>query len=83
VWWDAAKERWCAELNHRGERIYIGTFEAEEHAAIAADRLALHVGLGPVNFPERDLAPASLETLRAERFEAGRPATKRAAPLRS
>lgn len=63
---------WLAYVNVHGQHRGIGVYRTEEAAAVAHDRATLH--LLPVladaarrNFPERRLAPASIEALKKER----------------
>ncbi len=54
-------------FNHRGEKYVAAGYRTERDAALAADRLARYVGRTLLNFPEKRLAPASLDELRLER----------------
>ena len=59
---------WAIGMERGGERCSLEGFRDEEQAAMAYDRLALHVlGASAVrNFQERDCHPASVQQLRAE-----------------
>ena len=68
--WETFYGRWAALLYESQPKhaIRIAHFESEEEAAIAHDRVALHRWgrTAERNFPERDLAPASVENIRRE-----------------
>jgi hypothetical protein len=57
-------DTWLVRFHHRGEELHASGFESADEAAIAVDRLRLHLGLPPINFPERRLKPATLAELK-------------------
>jgi hypothetical protein len=71
VHWDAPVGRWTATITLAGpppRAVRIARFDREEDAAVAWDRVSIHLrGLtAPRNFPDRLLAPASIEEIRRE-----------------
>lgn len=71
VHWVTGSQRWMAFVIIDTTCTPIGVFADEEKAAVARDRLWLHLGADPdlLNFPGRKLEPASLDQLRAEVHE--------------
>lgn len=72
VYWETERARWAALLYEPGppkRAVRIAHFEREEDAALAYDRVVLHVhGLAATrNFPERAVEPASVHEVRQER----------------
>ncbi len=64
----AARDSWAASCTHNGERIQIGNYPTAKEAAEARDRLAKYM-LGDaaiLNFPDRELTPASPRQLSRE-----------------
>ncbi len=60
---------YAVKFTLNGERFYVASFQREEDAAVARDRVVLHLGLDvPLNFPKRAraLGPASVRELRHE-----------------
>jgi len=72
VQWETDLQRWRAFVIINTTYTPIGVFTDEEEAAVARDRLWLHLGADPdlLNFPDRKLEPAGLQELRAEVREA-------------
>lgn len=69
VSWSAEKGRWFARVNTApGHGVGIGLYTTEEEAAVARDRVLLHIGVSGalLNFPERRLKPLSLAAAKAE-----------------
>jgi hypothetical protein len=66
--WDGRKKTWTAGLQHRGKRYALTSFREEEAAAVARDRLALHLWgkAAQLNFPKRRLKATSFEQLQSE-----------------
>jgi hypothetical protein len=69
VSWAEHLHHWVARVSarHGGSSKLIGSFPDEESAAVARDRVVLGLG-GPraaLNFPERRLAPATLDEMRS------------------
>lgn len=64
----AARDSWAASCTHNGERIQIGNYATAKEAAEARDRLAKYMlgGEAILNFPDRDLTPASPRQLSRE-----------------
>jgi len=71
VQWETDLQKWRAFVSMDTTYTPIGVFADEEKAAVARDRLWLHLGADPdlLNFPGRKLEPASLDQLRAEVHE--------------
>lgn len=71
VWWDRWHGRWAAGVYQPGpqrRKLRVAHFDDEYEAAIARDRVILHMR-GPAsarNFPRRRLAPASIEQIREQ-----------------
>jgi hypothetical protein len=69
VYWRSRVSRWAAQVEDGAGRIRcLGTFEREEDAAVARDRVARYMygREAKLNFPRRRLAPVSPEKFRAE-----------------
>jgi hypothetical protein len=68
VQWEQGLGKWRAFITRDATYVPIGAFADEEEAAEARDRVWLHMGGDPqlVNFPDRELEPASLEAMREE-----------------
>jgi hypothetical protein len=68
-------KHWVAEVRRQPKRYRIGGYPSDRDAAIARDRLALHVygSKAILNFPERTASPASVAMLGKE---LGRPAKR-------
>ena len=71
VWWESSHGRWAASLSKQGVRkcmVRIAHFDRAEDAAVAYDRVVLHLfgSSAPRNFPRRRLAPASVDEIRRE-----------------
>ena len=66
--------RWEVRAFWAGSRLTLSGYDTQEAGAEARDRLLRHLGAprARLNFPERHLEPASLETLRAEVREQAR-----------
>jgi hypothetical protein len=70
---------WRVSVYHHGQVTRVSGYASDEEAAVAYDRLALHL-LGPdalLNFPGRRLKPASVVELRREVAARRRPARVR------
>jgi hypothetical protein len=68
VTWDPNGRCWTASICIRGRKILlISRFDSQEEAAVAYDRVALWMfgSSRPLNFPDRQPQPASLEEVRA------------------
>jgi hypothetical protein len=70
---EQAKKRFRAGVWHENEHIRIGAYATAVEAAEAVDRLLLHLGRPPRNFPEKKLRAMSLEELRAKNPPEKRP----------
>lgn len=46
VWWDKARNRWCAQLRRGDKAIWIGRFESEEEAGTAVMQAQDRLGRG-------------------------------------
>lgn len=73
VSWSAPAQAWAAFVSLRDTHVFIGHFDDEEEAALAYDSVARML-LGPnarerFNFPDRKIAPRSVESVRAELWE--------------
>jgi len=68
VRWIRQRRRWSADLYFGGRELHIASFDDEQAAAEAHDRLALHYlgSAAKLNFPRRHLVAASLTELRHE-----------------
>jgi hypothetical protein len=80
VAWDPAQRRWAALVSIDGHQRRIATFDREDHAAVARDRVLLRTfgRRALLNFPSRRLRPASIDEIRKDiRRDRKRTATSR------
>ena len=66
VSFDRKRQAFFAKIRPNGRLTKIGFFDTEREAALAVDRLSVHVGLSARNFPPGSVRAASLEELRRE-----------------
>jgi hypothetical protein len=79
--WSPKRGVWDAHAYFAGKTHFVGSFEREEDAALAGDRVLLGHGSAPRNFPARRLKPASVAEMRAWASELARKRLQRTGRL--